>query len=216
MRMRHKIHFTIICIFIYIIVFPFIGEAKKNKTEEVDIFELSIDENIETPKLGKFTNKIIDVQTTQINNLKQLTLKGYPYDIKAIRNGEVIMITIPMRQLFSANNTKLSNSGEKILEPILKYCNNENLYKVILIAHADNTGNDIYAKTITDNRVNSIYDWIGKNGNNKLVVPYGLGNSDPVVDNNSVSNRDKNRRLVVYIIPEKALIELAKRNKIVL
>ena len=214
--MKHKIHLTIICVFIYIIVSPFISEAKKNKTEEVDIFELSIDENIATPKLGKFTDKIIDAQTAQINNLKQLAHKGYPYDIKAIRNGEVIMITIPMRQLFSANSTELNNSGKKILEPILKYCSTENLYKVILVAHADNTGNDIYAKNITDYRVNSIYDWIGENGNNKLVVPYGLGNSDPIVDNNSVSNRDKNRRLVVYIIPEKALIEQAKRNKIAL
>ena len=212
--MKKHTYFAIICILICAITCPFVSDAKKQKTDEVDIFELSIDENIDYPKLGKFADKIVSVQATEIATLKQLNKKGYPYDIEAIRNGEVIMITIPMRSLFSANSTELNQQGKKYLEPLLKYCTNEELYKMVLIAHADNTGNDIYAQSLTDRRVNAICDWIGEKGNNNLVVPYSLGNSDPIVDNNSLANRNTNRRLVVYIIPDNAMIEQVKRNKL--
>ncbi len=210
--MKKLTFFAIVCLLLCFFSYPFDCNAKK-KIEEVDIVDLSIDENIETPKLGKFTDKISAIQAKEIANLKQLSKTGYPYDIKAIRNGEVIMITVPMRCLFAANSTDLHESGKKHLEPILKYCGNDNLYKMVLVAHADNTGNDIYAKNITEQRVNNICDWIGEKHNNKFVVPYGLGNSDPIVDNNSVTNRNINRRLVIYIIPENGLIDYVKRNK---
>lgn len=210
--MKKLTFFAIVCLLLCFFSYPFDCNAKK-KIEEVDIVDLSIDENIETPKLGKYTDKISAIQAKEIANLKQLSKIGYPYDIKAIRNGEVIMITVPMRYLFAANSTDLHESGKKHLEPILKYCGNDNLYKMVLVAHADNTGNDIYAKNITEQRVNNICDWIGEKHNNKLVVPYGLGNSDPIVDNNSVTNRNINRRLVIYIIPENGLIDYVKRNK---
>lgn len=210
--MKKLTFFAIVGLLLCFLPYPFDSNAKK-KVEEVDIVDLSIDENIETPKLGKYTDKISAIQAKEIANLKQLSKIGYPYDIKAIRNGEVIMITVPMRYLFAANSTDLHESGKKHLEPILKYCGNDNLYKMVLVAHADNTGNDIYAKNITEQRVNNICDWIGEKHNNKLVVPYGLGNSDPIVDNNSVTNRNINRRLVIYIIPENGLIDYVKRNK---
>lgn len=210
--MKKLTFFAIVGLLLCFLSYPFDSNAKK-KVEEVDIVDLSIDENIEIPKLGKYADKISAIQAKEIANLKQLSKTGYPYDIKAIRNGEVIMITVPMRYLFAANSTDLHESGKKHLEPILKYCGNDNLYKMVLVAHADNTGNDIYAKNITEQRVNNICDWIGEKHNNKLVVPYGLGNSDPIVDNNSVTNRNINRRLVIYIIPENGLIDYVKRNK---
>ena len=82
--------------------------------------------------------------------------------------------------------------------------------------HSDNTGNEIYTMDLTTKRVNSIFDWIGEKDKRKTdyVVPYALGNNDPIVDNNSIINRDRNRRLVIYLIPEKIMINQAKRGKI--
>jgi outer membrane protein OmpA-like peptidoglycan-associated protein len=201
--------------------YPLNLEAKKknnNKPIEVDIFELSIDENLAIPKLGKQTSKIIDFQSLQVSKLNSLKEQGYPYDVQTVRNGEVIMITIPMQSLFSANSTKLCDSGKDILKPLMKYCVSNKIYKMVLVAHTDNTGNDLYATNITTKRVNEVVAWAEKecNANTELVVPYALGNSDPIVDNNSISNRAKNRRLVIYLIPEIAMINQAKRNKITL
>ncbi len=194
--------------------FTFDADAKKKKEVEVDIYELSIDENIAIPRIGKNATQIVALQQKEIESLQSLQKQGFPYEVEAIRDGEVIMVTIPMRNLFDANSSVLNNSAETYLKPFLKYCSVDYHYKVVLVAHADNTGNDIYAQNITNLRVNSVFDWIAKNASTKLVVPYGLGNSDPIVDNNSIVNRVKNRRLVIYIIPEKALISKTKRNKI--
>ena len=108
--MKKLTFFAIVCLLLCFFSYPFDCNAKK-KIEEVDIVDLSIDENIETPKLGKYTDKISAIQAKEIANLKQLSKTGYPYDIKAIRNGEVIMITVPMRCLFAANSTDLHESG---------------------------------------------------------------------------------------------------------
>ena len=218
--MRNKTFIAAILLLLLVCAYPFNSEAKKNntKTEVVDIFELSIDENIAIPKLGKYSIKITEFQASQLEELNKLKQKGYPYELQTIRNGEVIMITIPMQALFSSNSTELSDAGKETLKPLLKYCNESQLYKIVLVAHADNTGNDIYATNITTKRVDAVVAWVESEnkGSTDLVVPYALGNSDPIVDNNSITNRAKNRRLVVYLIPENAMINQAKRNKIAL
>ena len=126
------------------------------------------------------------------------------------------MITIPARSLFNQNETNLSEKGKDVLSPILKFLATKQLYKIVLAMHSDNTGNEIYTMDLTTKRVNSIFDWIGEKDKRKTdyVVPYALGNNDPIVDNNSIINRDRNRRLVIYLIPEKIMINQAKRGKI--
>ena len=213
-------------LFISIILFsslcPIHCEAKflnkKEKTEEIDIYELSIDENISTPELGKQANRIIEFQESQLKELNKLDKTKFPYETKLIRNGEVIMITIPARSLFHQNETNLAEKGKDVLKLILKFLNTKRHYKIVLAMHSDNTGNDIYTMDLTTKRVNSIFDWLGEKDKTKTdyVIPYALGSNDPIVDNNSIINRDRNRRLVIYLIPEKTMINQAKRGKIAL
>lgn len=190
--------------------------GKKEKNEEIDIYELSIDENILTPETGKQANKIIEFQETQLQNLNKLNKESFPYETKLIRDGEVIMITIPARSLFDQNGINLAEKGKDVLKPLLKYINTKHLYKIVLAMHSDNTGNDIYTMDLTTKRVNSVFDWLGEKDKTITdnVVPYALGSNDPIVDNNSVSNRDKNRRLVIYLIPGQTMIYQAKKGKI--
>lgn len=221
--MNVKVIKTVFCVFILALLFPVACEAKffgkKPQKEEVDIYELSIDENISTPELGKQSKKIIPFQEKEEQYLKKYAEEnGYPCDIERIRNKEVIMITVPARCLFKPNETILSDNGKEMLRVFLRYLNEKRLYKMVLAMHSDNTGNDVYTLDLTTKRVNSVYDWMGETDKSKTdrVVPYALGGNDPVVDNNSVENRDKNRRLVIYLIPDNAMINQAKRGKIVL
>ena len=188
-------------------------EAKK--AEEVDIFELSIDENITTPLLGKQSSKIREFQTEQKNFLNELKLKGYPYTIELLRNNEVISITIEARHLFKANDTILADSGKEKLKPILKFLNKKDYYKMVLAMHSDNTGNNTYCINLTTKRVNSVYDWIHEEIKSDIsVVPYALGSTDPIINNNSIANRQKNRRLVIYLIPSQGMINNAKKGNV--
>ena len=41
-----------------------------------------------------------------------------------------------------------------------------------------------------------------------------LGETDPIVDNNSVESRKTNRRLEIFLIPEQTMLQQAKKGRI--
>lgn len=176
-----------------------------------DIYDMSLDENLATPviKNSKQADKIQDFQYDMA-----IAFKRTNYEVEIMRNDEVIVITIPASQLFEPNDTVLSPLGETQLKPFLRMIKNPGFYKIILVMHSDNTGSSEYTLNLTRQRVNAIFDWFDENGSVDYVVPYALGENDPVVDNNSVENRKRNRRLEIYLVPEKTMIQQAKKGVI--
>ena len=181
------------------------------REREVDIYELSLDENIETPEI-KNDNQADRIQEFQYD--MAVAFKQSNYDVEIMRDDEVIVITIPASQLFEPNDTVLSKLGEAQLKPFLKMIKNPGFYKMLLVMHSDNTGSSEYTLNLTRQRVNNIFDWFEENGSVDYVVPYALGETDPVVDNNSVENRKRNRRLEIFLIPEKTMLQQAKKGNI--
>ena len=179
--------------------------------DEDDIYELSLDENLATPEIKnvKQADKIQDYQYDMAVGFKRSN-----YDVEVMRDGEVIVITIPASLLFDPNDTVLTKLGESQLKPFLKMITNPGFYKMLLVMHSDNTGSHEYTLNLTRQRVNTIFDWFDENGSVDYVVPYALGETDPIVDNNSVENRKRNRRLEIYLVPEKTMLQQAKKGNI--
>ena len=193
-------------------VCSFSADAKeKTKKQNIDIYDLSIDDNIAMPELEKQAETIKKFQYNQA-----IALQKNKQNVEMTRDGEVIIITIPAGQLFAPNDTVLSDMGKKSIEPFLGYLKNEGLYKMLLVMHHDNAGSDRYILNLTKARVNAIYDWISKNASVEYVVPYALGSIEPLVENNSVANRKFNRRLEIYLVPEVGMIKAAKKKNITL
>ena len=193
-------------------VCSFSADAKeKTKKQNIDIYDLSIDDNIAMPELEKQAETIKKFQYNQA-----IALQKNKQNVEMTRDGEVIIITIPAGQLFAPNDTVLSDMGKKSIEPFLGYLKSEGLYKMLLVMHHDNTGSDRYILNLTKARVNAIYDWISKNASVEFVVPYALGSIEPLVENNSVANRKFNRRLEIYLVPEVGMIKAAKKKNITL
>ena len=176
-----------------------------------DIYEMSLDENLVKPEIknDKQADKIQDFQYEMAVAFKQSN-----YDVEIMRDNEVIVITIPASLLFEPNDTVLSKLGETQLEPFLRMLKNPGFYKMLLVMHSDNTGSEAYTLNLTRQRVNNIFDWFDENGSVDYVVPYALGETDPIVDNDSVENRKRNRRLEIYLVPEKTMIQQAKKGRI--
>ena len=181
------------------------------KTDEVDIYALSLDENIATPEIrnDKQADRVQDYQYEMA-----VAFKKANFDVEVMRDDEVIVVTIPASQLFDANDTVLNKLGEAQLKPFLSMLTNPGFYKMLLVMHSDNTGSSAYTLNLTRQRVNAIFDWFEENGSVDYVVPYALGETDPNVDNNSVENRKLNRRLEIYLVPDKVMLQQAKKGKI--
>lgn len=181
------------------------------RDHDVDIYELSLDENLVTPEI-KNDKQADKVQAFQYD--MAVAFKRSNYDVEIMRDDEVIVITIPASHLFDPNDTVLNSLGEAQLKPFLRMLKNPGFYKMLLVMHSDNTGSPQYTLNLTRQRVNAIFDWFDENASVDYVVPYALGDTDPVVDNNSVENRKTNRRLEIFLIPEKTMLQQAKKGSI--
>lgn len=185
---------------------------ENNDAEDINFEELSISENINYPIIPNELRSIIIKEIgSQYNQLKKTG-----YTVNLIRNNEVIQLTIPIDELFDSNSyLKIKDSGTLCLIPILKYLKVKQLYRIIISCHHDRSLTETEADFITKERVLTLADWLSTQSHNaQNVIAYYMGNEYPLVSDLSVKDRKKNRRLEIFLIPGKTMIELAKDNKL--
>lgn len=136
--------------------------------------------------------------------------------VETYRNKEVLLVTIPASKLFAPNDTKLRQGASTLLAPIKRYLKDPDMYRVLLVMHTDNTGSAEYRDQITEKRVQAVGDWFDDQGSDtSFLFTYPYGDDMPLVENNSMVNRERNRRLEIYLMPGKKMLEQAKKGRIV-
>lgn len=168
------------------------------------LHQLTVSENLLIPEIKK---KAIE-KVVKLQHIEYQRLKAYEnYEIEMLRNDEVIHITIAASHLFAPNKTKLLDSADAILRPLLPCLRIPDYYHVLIVMHSDNTGNESYCYDLTTARVTAVFDWLEINGGCvEYVVPYAAGVHEPLKPNNTIAGREKNRRLEIYLIPAEAMI----------
>ena len=80
--------------------------------------------------------------------------------------------------------------------------------------HSDNTGSVKYKEWLCIERINSLYDYFDHFCSTPaMVYGYPMTDTQPLVNNNTRSNRAMNRRLEVYIVPGPELLNNLKGKK---
>lgn len=175
--------------------------------------DLDFGTNIETPKVPA---KVAHDIREHMQNIRK-ALEKHKLVVETERSGEVVNIKIPCSVFFAANDTVLKPASLdklRLLSDVLKY---PTMYKVIVAVYSDNTGDDEYNDHLTMTRANIIDDFLYclvPDGVEANIVPYGMGSVDPRVENNSITNRDLNRRVEIRIVPEWQMIETARAGKL--
>ena len=180
--------------------------------EDVDVWDLTLEESVLYPNVPN----IISDKIKQNISREYAFLKKEGYNVKLVRDNEGILLSIPIDNLFKANSSEnILSSGEKYLNPLLRYLRIKEMYRMLFCVHHDNTLESTTADNITYERVLTLADWmILKNSNGKNIVPYSMGNYYPIASNKTKEGRKKNRRLDIYILPGKTMIDLALDNKL--
>lgn len=207
--MRYFKTLLLVCALVSFLAWPTDGEAKKKKT--VDIYELTLDDNLESPEPD---NEKVAERVEEFQYEVAVKLKKHNLDVELMRDGQVIVVTFPAAQMFAPNDTALTDLGKTSLKPLLPFVKTPGIYKMLLVMHSDDTGSSRYTLDLTRGRVNSVFDWVDDNASTDFVVPYAMGDTDPVTDNNSMENRKRNRRLEIYLVPEEAMLAIAKKGPI--
>lgn len=190
--------------------------ADENRVENLD--DLSFTEMINSVPLDKKSSQLI--QKLQDKEGRNRHSKEYSpktgCTVETYRNKEVLLITIPASKLFAPNEVEVRKDAAALLTPIKRYLKDADMYRVLLVMHTDNTGSDKYREHITEERGNALFDWFADQGvDTRYLFSYALADDMPLVENNSMTNRAKNRRLEIYLVPGKKMLEQAKKGRIV-
>lgn len=193
------------------------ADKKETPQRDPQLDEMTFIEMINSVDLGKQSEFIQQFQYKEGKN-RLLNGKYNPKGectVENFRNKEVLLVTIPAHLLFAPNETLLNEHASEYLTPIKRYLREPDMYRVLLVMHADNTGSDQYRDEITEERVESVFEWFENSGaDTTYLFPYAMSDDMPLRPNDSLENRDRNRRLEVYLMPGKKMLEQAKKGKI--
>ncbi len=196
-------------------LFVFSASAQDN-LEDMTFSQMikSVDLSSE-PKAADLIRKFQDIEARKKLMNGPLSPKQGKCNIEAYRKKEVILITIPASELFAPNSTELTANAAKYLNPIKRYMNDPDMFRVLLVMHTDNTGSTQYRDNITADRVDAVTAWFEDQGaDTSYTFSYAFGDEAPLVPNTSIENRDKNRRLEIFLMPGTKMLEAAKKGKI--
>ncbi len=168
---------------------------------------------------GKLISKFQEQEGKKLLNgpLMRLGRENEKINVEKMRGGEVLIVTVPASLLFMPNQTELRSDAAPILSSFTRYLKEPDMYWVVLDMHSDNTGNEAYTDSITLERVTSVFRWFSDGGyDTTYLFPTASGSSDPLPGSNNISmtERAANRRLEIYLIPGKRMIDQAKKGRI--
>ncbi|MES2880782.1 MAG: OmpA family protein, partial [Bacteroidota bacterium] len=97
---------------------------------------------------------------------------------------------------FITGSAKLSSKSNAALNEVAKILTDDANLKLSIEGHTDNVGKPDYNMTLSDNRANSVKQYLLKKGiDESRLVSQGFGLTQPVATNKTAAGRAKNRRV---------------------
>ena len=157
---------------------------------------------------------LLEEDIKPIQQDKEISIKETKIDAKAENNAiEFIDSDIDETPYFMKNKTKsftvtfnfdkstLTDDAKEVLK-LIKQEVNENNYRLNLIGHTDNIGNEAYNSQLSAYRVNEVEKWFKEQGIDVIKTDW-KGENAPKVPNSDSKNRGENRRVEIILEPIK-------------
>lgn len=126
----------------------------------------------------------IDKEAEQFEPSKTYQIKG--------KVASIVMENI----YFETNKYEILPESYQELDKLVKIMKRHSTMTINIQGHTDSEGNADYNLTLSENRANSVHDYLVKNGIQKSRLTFeGKGLSAPVAANDSSEGRQKNRRV---------------------
>lgn len=120
--------------------------------------------------------------------------------VRVVRDGDQIQLVMPSNITFNTDEYLIKDNFFETLDAVGKVLYKYKDTQLDVIGHTDSTGNDNYNMTLSQRRANSVASYLENQGipANRLAV-LGMGETQPIADNNSTEGRAQNRRVELYI-----------------
>jgi outer membrane protein OmpA-like peptidoglycan-associated protein len=125
--------------------------------------------------------------------------------IDVIREGNNIRLVMPSNITFATDQSYITTGFHQTLNDIAKVLIKFDKTLLSIEGHTDSTGSAQHNQLLSTQRAQSVQQYlIAKSIEESRLKITGYGESMPIADNNTASNRALNRRVEVQIIPNKA------------
>ena len=131
-------------------------------------------------------------------------------------NEAILKVTIPARLLFAQGDTTFISNAETYLRPLLRSVKGGDAVASLIIAsYTDNNGSDNYLNRMSKSRAAVVHRWFAKQGVGPTEIhSFGWGNKVPRNENKNIRERELNRRISIYLVPNKYMLRQAKKGKL--
>lgn len=143
------------------------------------------------------------------------SIKQYEFALTGSNEG-ILKVTIPARVLFAQNDSTMLASADVYLRPLLRFVkSSEPVATLIVAGYSDNNGSERYLNMISGSRARQVYRWFARQGVGPTEMHcYGLANRVPRNLNATIQQREKNRRISIYLVPNRRMLRWAKKGQL--
>lgn len=139
-----------------------------------------------------FLSRNFNYSDVDLTQALHLNLELFP----AKQNSTVVLENI----FFETNQFELMGKSTSELDHLVTYLEENPAIRIEISGHTDNEGSDSYNLDLSFKRANSVGNYLRKKGiSANRVMEKGYGSKKPLFPNNSVGNRQKNRRIELQI-----------------
>jgi outer membrane protein OmpA-like peptidoglycan-associated protein len=129
---------------------------------------------------------------------KQLRGSG----VSVVRDGDNINLVMPGNITFASGNADIATDFLSVLDSVILVLKEFDRTLVVVSGHTDSTGSDALNQTLSEQRAQSVSNYILNNGviNDRLEV-IGFGESQAVASNSTEEGKMLNRRVEIALLP---------------
>ncbi|MDD2245816.1 MAG: OmpA family protein [Proteiniphilum sp.] len=133
--------------------------------------------------------------------------------VEKVNEGEAIKVTFESGILFATNSSTLNTASRASLDRFATSLQNNPDTDVKIYGHTDSTGSDAINNPLSQRRAESVYNYLMSKGvSGSRMMSQGFGSTQPVADNSTVSGREQNRRVEVFIFPNAKMVREAQEQ----
>ena len=127
---------------------------------------------------------------------------------------KAVKATFDSGLLFASSKAVLSTASKNDLAKFATMLKNNTGCQVDVYGHTDSTGNDGINNPLSNQRAQSVVDYLVSCGvsRSQFANVVGKGSKEPVADNSTAAGRQANRRVELYLYASKAMIEAANNG----
>ena len=156
--------------------------------------------------IGKHMDKVAE-EARQVQNAKV-------EEVTDANGLKAVKVTFDSGILFDTNKAILNTASKNSLSKFSQVMKNNSTCYVDVYGHTDSTGNDGINIPLSQNRAQSVVNYLESCGvpASQIQKIEGKGSSEPVADNSTKAGRQQNRRVEVYLYASQAMVDAANNG----